>query len=147
MGCYDFQGTYDNSWFPTGGSSTPLEQIQSISIDEGDTLNGIKGDNNTRIKSFTVASSTTSLSLSDSNLEQALTVVNGGVSGVYSFKSDDKCLNGSGKTLTVTIEEVVFSSRSTPFSVETGAVTSRSAQASSAGNDGETDPITYTFSV
>jgi hypothetical protein len=96
MGCYDFQGTHTNSWFPVGGSATALEQIQSISIDEGDNVTGIQGDNNTRSKSFTVSSSNTTISLTDSNLEQALTVVNGGVMGVYSFKSDDKCQGGSG---------------------------------------------------
>lgn len=147
MSCFDFQGTYDNTWFPTGGSSTPLEQIESINVDEGDSIVPVQGDNNTRAKSFTISSSNTSLSLTDSNLEQALTVVNGGVMGVYSFKSDDKCQGGSGKTVTVTVEEVLFDSRSTPWAVQTSSKTSRSAQAGSSGKDGETNPVTYTFSV
>jgi len=147
MGCYDFQGTYDNNWFPSGGSSTPLEQIQDISINEGDTLNGVQGDNNIRPKSFTVSNSSTGFSLTDSNIQQALSVVNNGVLGVYSFKSDDKCLGGSGKTLTVTIEASVFDSKNSSFAVQTSTSVSRSAQCATTGADGETNPITYTFSV
>jgi hypothetical protein len=105
------------------------------------------GDNNTRPKSFTVSSSSTGFSLTDTNIEQAMAVVENGVLGTYTFKSDDKCLGGSGKTLTVTIESSVFDSRGSSFSVQNPSSISRSAQCATAGNDGETNPITYSFSV
>jgi len=145
MGCYDFQHT--NSWFPDGGADTPLEQIQSININEGDNLNPVQGDNNTAPKSYTVSSSTRGFSLTDTNVEQALSVVENGVMGTYTFKSDDKCLGGSGKTLTCTIESSVFDSRGSSFAVQTPTSISRTAQCATASNDGETTPITYTFSV
>jgi len=147
MACFDFQGTYTNSWFPDGDQAYPLEQIQSININEGASLNPVQGDNNTAPKSFTVSSTSAGFSLTDTNVEQAMSVVENGVLGTYSFKSDDKCLGGSGKTVTVTIESSVFDSRGSAFATQTPTSISRSAQCATAGNDGETHPVTYVFSV
>jgi hypothetical protein len=144
MTCFDFQGIHDATWFPTGGASTPID-LQSVSVEESDSLVGFKNNNNIRIKSFTISASNTSGSIVSKNLKQGLTIVNGGISGVLVFKSTDICLNGSGETLTVTIEEVVFENKSTPFQTESGSAVSQNFQASSGSNDGETNPITYAF--
>lgn len=145
MGCYDFQGIHTTTWFPSSGSSNPLDQVASVSIDSTDELVGVKGDNNTRNRSFTPASSSTSVSLSTKNLKDGLTILNNRVEGVLSFKSDDKCIGGSGETVTVVVEALIWAGDSTPFQTESGSAVSKSGQASSSSNDGETDPVTYVF--
>ena len=145
MACTDFQGVYDVTWFPTGGSSTPVDMIQSISLDESDSLTPVKGDNDIRVRSFTVASSTTSGSVVTKNVKQSAATLTFGVAGVLAFKCADTCIGGSGEVMTVTIEQVVFSSRSLSVQTESGTAPSLSFQSSSATNDGQTDPVTYAF--
>ena len=147
MACFDYQGMYDITWFPDGGSSSPIDQIDSISVDEPDNLRGVTGDNNTRARSFTRSNSSTSVSLATKNLAAGLATIANVIQGVLAFKSDDKCLGGSGKTLTVTVESLVFAGNSLPFTVDGSTVVSKTGQASSSGNDGETNPVTYAFSV
>jgi hypothetical protein len=138
---------YDITWFPDGGSSNPVDQLETISVDEPDSLRGVSGNNNTRARSFTLSESSTSVSLTTKNLEAGLSVISNVIQGVFAFKSDDKCLGGSGKTLTVTVESLVFAGNSLPFTVNGSTVVSKTGQASSSGNDGETNPVTYAFSV
>jgi len=145
MACIDFQGVHTVTWFPAGGASTPVDMIQSISLDESDSLTPVKGDDDIRVRSFTVSSSTTSGSIVSKNLEQSMSTLTFGVAGVLSFQCDDRCLGGSGESMTVTIEQVVFSSRSFSVQTESGSAPSLSFQASSTANDGQTDPVTYAF--
>ena len=145
MACTDFQGVHTVTWFPTSGVSTALDMIQSISIDESDSLTPVKGDNDVRVRSFTVASSTTSGNVTTKNLSDALSTIDFGVLGVLSFKCDDRCIGGSGEVMTVTIEQVIFSNRSFSVQTESGTAPALSFQAGSTGQDGQTDPITYAF--
>ena len=145
MACTDFQGVYDVTWFPTAGVSTDLDMIQSISMDLSDSLTDVKGDNDVRVRSFTVASSSTSGTVTTKNLSEALSTISFGVLGVLSFKCDDRCIGGSGEAMTVTVEQTIFSNKSFSVQTESGTAPALSFRAGSTGQDGQTDPTTFAF--
>lgn len=145
MGCIDFQGVDNTTWFPSGGVSTPLDMVLSISINESPAYREVIGDGDSRARSVTNSRFTTDGGLTTQNLKEAVSVLNFNVLGVLEFESTDKCLGGSGETVTITIESVVWSNRSANFATSDGTVPSLSWQSTSAALDGQTDPVTYVF--
>ena len=142
--CVTYQGIKSCTFAPGGSNPVAINLVTSISISDSLTLTPVKGDDDIYARCQFVSAGSVSGSLTTTDIESLKTAVSLGVSGTLEFTSEEKV--GGVKTLTNTVQNLTFSDNSTSFATETGSADSLTFTATSAGGDGQTNPLAKVFS-
>ena len=136
--CVSYQGIKTATF---GG--TALNLVTSISVSDSVTMTPVKGDDDIYARCQYVSAGNVSGSITSTDIEAVKAAITLGTADVFVFTSEEKV--GAAITLTTTIQNVTFSDNSTNFATESGTADSLTFTATSAGADGQTNPMAKVF--